>query len=308
MEIANLKQPPLNATLMGCVKGAADYFDADLSVPMLYGLTGHAFLLNIHKDLCPSSPYVWKKSRFRQLLAGIGVETVAEYELSRQSPEPERRRVEEELKTHLNDGRLCMLDFLEHQLISGYDETGFLMLRPWNGHAPSEVPELKFGTWEPCFTTEGWAHLTVIARTPAQKPVEAAARDALEFARFLWNDPSDMEVPGYRIGAGAYENWINGVERGLGTEHGHWWNGTVWSECRLQAAAFFQELGELVQAGPAAAAAASELQKLYGEAGAALAGAKEKNLDKTKQLRLLRTARDAEAATARPREALIAAL
>lgn len=46
--LANLKQPPLNTTMMGVLKSAADYHGLGLSEPMIYGLSGHAFLINIH--------------------------------------------------------------------------------------------------------------------------------------------------------------------------------------------------------------------------------------------------------------------
>jgi AraC-like DNA-binding protein len=307
MELANLAQPPLNTTLMGCMKGASDYFDGDLSVPMLFGLSGHAFLINIHKDLHPSSPYVWKKESFRSLLSGIGIDTVAEYDVRRDGPESTRRGVEQQVKTHLNDGRLCVLDFLEHQLISGYDENGFMVLRPWGGMAPSEVPQVSFGSWDPCLKTEGWAHLTVVARAPRQKTVEQAARDALGFALKLHRDPSSMQVEGYRIGQGVYENWIAGVERGLGTTHGHVWNGMVWSECRKQASEFFRELAEVTDA-PAAQQACGTLQTTYGEIADALTAARDKDLAKAEQLSLLKQARDAEAGAAATIEDLVAAL
>ena len=212
MEIASLNQPPLNATLMGCMKGAADYFDLDLSAAMLYGLSGHAFLINIHRDLHPSSPYVWKKTHFRRLLAGVSIDTVEEFELSKSMPEPERRTIEERMKSRLNEGQLCMLDYLEHQLISGYDEAGFLTLRPWDGHAPSEVPQIAFGSWSPCLEREGWAHVTVLAGKRPPKPIESSLKDALAFAVELSSNPKDVEVEGYRIGAAAYDAW-NGRRR-----------------------------------------------------------------------------------------------
>ena len=46
--LANLKQPPLNTTMMGVLKSAADYHGLGLSEPMVFGLSGHAFLINIH--------------------------------------------------------------------------------------------------------------------------------------------------------------------------------------------------------------------------------------------------------------------
>ena len=306
MEIASLKQPPLNTTLMGCIKGASDYFDGDRSTPMLFGLTGHAFLVNIHKDLHPSSPYVWHKKRFWELLAGIGVDMVAEYALNRDTSESERRLLEDRLKGHLDEGRLCMLNFLEHQLFSGYDERGFALLRPWGGRAPSEVPALSFGTWEECLAKEGWAHFAVLARTSSQKPIEQAARAALAYALELQTDPRPFEVDGYRIGTGAYENWIAGVERGLGASHGHGWNAMVWTECRGKAAEFFGELAELTTG--AAAQGCGELQDRYREVAAAISSSAGAELSASEQVRFLKQARDAEQAASASFRTLAAAL
>jgi len=306
MEIANLKQPPLNTTLMGCIKGASDYFDGNLSTPMLFGLTGHAFLINMHRDLHPSSPYVWHKKRFWELLSDVGIDMVAEYSLNRETPESERRLLQDRLRGHLDEGRLCMLNFLEHQLFRGYDERGFLLLRPWGGRAPSEVPALSFGTWEECLSKEGWAHFAVLSRRPTQRPAEEAARTALSYGLELQTAPQPFEVEGYRIGAGAYDNWIGGVERGLGTSHGHRWNGMVWSECRGQAAEFFGELGELVAGG--ASQACSELQGRYREIADALASATASDLPAADQVRFLCKARDVELGTQAPLRALASEL
>jgi len=48
--LANLKQPPLNTTMMGVLKGVADCHGLGLSEPMIYGLSGHAFLSNKKMD------------------------------------------------------------------------------------------------------------------------------------------------------------------------------------------------------------------------------------------------------------------
>ena len=60
--IPNLKMYPFETTLMGVLKGVADYFDIAVSDAWLFGGSGHAFLINIHEQLCPSGPYVWKLS------------------------------------------------------------------------------------------------------------------------------------------------------------------------------------------------------------------------------------------------------
>jgi AraC-like DNA-binding protein len=291
MEIANLKQPPLNTTLMGCLKGASDYFDNDLSAAMLFGLSGHAFLLNIHEELCPSGPYVWKKDRFFELLEGLGIKKLTQYQISKDAEREERARIELKLKEHMEAGDLFMLDFLEHQLASGYDERGFLMLQPWNGRAPSEIPALSFGSWQECFDKEGWAHFTVLSHTQTRKGVPEAARDALSYAMELYDSPGRYEVEGYRIGFGGYDNWIECVKRGLGAGHGHWWNAQVWAECRWFAGDFFGELSELVEG---AEKMCGKLSAIYKTISESLSKAGQRDLAAAEQLRLLESAREQE--------------
>jgi hypothetical protein len=46
--IENLKYRPLWISHIGCIKACLDYLDSDISLPWLFGATGHAFVLNIH--------------------------------------------------------------------------------------------------------------------------------------------------------------------------------------------------------------------------------------------------------------------
>jgi hypothetical protein len=50
MQLANLHQPPFKSTLFGVIRGIATYFDLPYSDAFLFGASGHAFLMNIHKQ------------------------------------------------------------------------------------------------------------------------------------------------------------------------------------------------------------------------------------------------------------------
>ncbi|MFX1475414.1 MAG: ArsR/SmtB family transcription factor, partial [Promethearchaeota archaeon] len=45
---------------LGCLESCMQYLGLGVSTPWLYGATGHAFILNIAKDLCPSGPTAWR--------------------------------------------------------------------------------------------------------------------------------------------------------------------------------------------------------------------------------------------------------
>ena len=293
MEIANLKQPPLSASIMGCIKGASDYFDNDLSAPMLYGLTGHAFLINIHTELCPSSPYVWNHDRFNKLLRSVGLSHVSEVHRTRDTPAEEVAEIEKQIKLALDEGKLCILDYMEHQLVSGYDENGLTMLQPW-GDADSEVKSITYGSWEECMMGEGWAHLTMIEKSPVPESLLPAAKEALEYALDMIRNPGTYAVPGYRIGLEAYEAWLAAVEKGMGESHGHWWCATVWSECRAMASDYFKEIGEKYEG--AVSSLAKELSAQYREIATLLDQASKKEKPSAEKIPLLRQAKEKEGA------------
>ena len=48
MKIDNLTMPPLNTTLMGVVKGVLDCYEIEVSSARVFGVSAHAFLINIH--------------------------------------------------------------------------------------------------------------------------------------------------------------------------------------------------------------------------------------------------------------------
>ncbi|MYF28707.1 MAG: hypothetical protein F4169_07555, partial [Gammaproteobacteria bacterium] len=69
----NLTQPPYDTSLVGVVKGALDYYGIDTAPAETFVLSGHAFVINIHPELCPSGPYCWNQERFRDLLPNLGI-------------------------------------------------------------------------------------------------------------------------------------------------------------------------------------------------------------------------------------------
>ena len=68
---------------------------------------------------------------------------------------------------------------------------------------------------------------------------------ALQFAQSIIkgeypNGPFVNET--YRTGINGYDQWIDYLKTNQGDNHGHWWNGSVWMECRKHAAWFFRDL------------------------------------------------------------------
>ena len=148
MKIDDLAMPPLNTTLMGVVKGVMDYYDIDAPTPMVFGISGHAFLINIHKQLCPSGPYCWKHTGFTPLVRNLGLQMTNLGFYSPQNSQDDRANVEKKLRKALDSKIPCSLLNLENQLITGYDADGFFTVQPWAPKVDFPPARLSFGTWQ----------------------------------------------------------------------------------------------------------------------------------------------------------------
>lgn len=307
MELTDLKQPPLCASLMGSVKGASDFLDLDWTTAELFGFSAHAFMMHIHKELCPSGPYAWKKEAFFRALRDMGLRNSGKIGITRKSSPGEIEAANAKLRAHLDSGNAAMLEFLEYQLVVGYDQKGFLFLQPWNCSAPSELASLGFDGWKECLDKEGWAGFVLFEKEELVADRGSLLRSALATALRMRKAPEEFQMEGYRAGDGAWEQWIECVQGGLGTSHGNWWNGEVWKECRGQAAAFFGEIGPGLR--DAKAVKLSEgLVGVYRECERQLDIVKEKEAPMATQLEALAKGRELDRKAAESIEELLAIL
>lgn len=301
MRLGNLRQAPFNCTMMGALRGALDYYGTAASDAWLYGAGGHAFVLNIHRELCPSGPYCWDVQRIEPLIANVGLRRESLGFFHGGSSAAERAAVESRLIGALADGLPCMLVNMENQLITGRDETGFLTAQPWecNDFPPSH---LTFGTWQEL--GEG-IHIDfhVLHHTEPASP-RAALLDALRYAVDIWRNPKAHTSEHYGMGPDGYANWSAAVSAGLGGSHGNWWNGTVWAECRAFAAAWFREVAPLLPAEEDA----SFLSEGYAALAELLGQCADKELPGERKLALLAEAREREAACVARIEQVLAAM
>jgi hypothetical protein len=300
--LSNCKQAPFNTTLMGVVRGVLDFYEIEMSTAMAYGLTGHAFLINIHETLCPSGPYCWKRIEFEDKLraAGLDMRDLGFFDPS--STPKQRQEVEARLKAAIDEGTPCSLMNMENQLIAGYDGTGFNTAQPWAPHVKFPPAHLEFGTWQE-FGDEIHVNFYVITGSEPQERIRAV-RDALSYAADVFATPSEHTSGPYGCGRAAYRNWTTSVEGGAGDKHGNWWNGVVWAECRAQAGDFLRELAE---AYPSVADGAAKLAGEYDAVADLLRQISDKSLERTKKLELLAEAAEKDAACAKS-AGLLAAL
>lgn len=234
----NLAQPPCEASLMGVVQGVLAHHGINLTGPQAFVLAGHAFAINVREDLCSSGPYCWNHERFFGLLADnlgvrmlpIGsaeVDAVAEVKLA----------AEQRLHHALDQGTVCSMLHLDHQLVLGRNADAFLLAQPWGG-IDATPARLTFGSWKEC---PGKPPVAFFQWTKAARPPQRL-RPALDFAIAAWQEPEHFAVAPYGFGPNAYANWLAALDAGHGDDHGAWWNGRVWGECRACAGDYFAEL------------------------------------------------------------------
>ena len=302
MIVKNLSQPCFNTTLMGVLKGVVNHYGIQLSDAMLYGGSGHAFVMNIHETLCPSGPYCWNHEPFHNLVSHLGIEMRDEGFFWNESAPSERNRIEALIRKNLDAGVPCSLVNMEHQPITGYDETGFLTAQPWP-HMDFPPARLTFGTWAELGNE---IHLNFYSHPRCNA---ASERDAivasLTYAVDLHRRPNRHTEAPYSVGMQAYTRWIHAMKTDTADGHGNWWNATVWSECRARAADYFKEIADRY---PDVAAEATQLSSDYGVIADVLSLVSDKALDSGAKAGLLEQAAEAESAAITRIESLIAAM
>jgi hypothetical protein len=303
MKLENLSQGRLNTTMMGVVKAVLDYYHLDASEAWAFGGSGHAFLVNIHEQICPSGPYCWKYDGFLKLLRNLGLEMTDLGFFHKGSTPDERAAVELKMKQSLDSGIPCSLVNMEHQVISGYDDKAFFTAQPWGdccgGFPPST---LTFGTW-PELKDE--VHVTFYTfRKLAPADNRTIVHDSLGYALDLFRQPEKHCLEHYGIGPNAYDNWTRAVAE-HGSSHGNWWNATVWSECRAMASGYFAEIGQKF---PAVAGQTRELSNAYREIADLLSKAADKEMEPVGKSALLSQAKDKEGRAIQQIETLLASL
>lgn len=287
--LAALKQPPLNTTMMGVLKSAADYHGLGLSEPMVFGLSGHAFLINIHTQLCPSGPYCWKRENAEPLIRNMGLKMTDLGFFGTGTNGEARAGVERKLREALDKRIPCSLINMENQIIDGYDATGFFTAQPWAPHADFPPARLSFGTWQELGKEIHVNFYTIEMVKPIDR--QQAILASLDYAVDMFRNPAKHSSKDYAVGPLAYDNWIAAIPAS-GSSHGNWWNATVWSECRQMAARYFTEIGK---ANAQAESLCAQLNVEYLKIADNLKMASEKTMEPEAKIRLLKETKQLEA-------------
>ena len=240
--LTGLRPEPHAVSHLACIKGCLNYLGVPISTPWLYGGTGHAFVINIHEDACPSGPTAWNTSMLFQLAPNLGyrVEGISRWQQAAGDEfAAEQRRAYDFVRANIDAGRPCygwQLQVPDYYIIDGYDDTGYYFRAPWAPEASGgPLPWDKLGAWDVTL-------LEVFSVTPGEPALPAqVVKDAVAAAAHHAAGGSDWINPGYRSGPAAFDVWAAGIEKGIANRDGHAYNAAVWSECRAMAVDFLAE-------------------------------------------------------------------
>jgi hypothetical protein len=237
----NLRWSPKWVSHMGCIKGCLDYLGIEISDAWLYGGTGHAFILNIHSELCPSGPTAWKTMMLFEGGNNLGYEFDHSFGWKHGNEEfPKLQKNTWEFVKNSIDNDVPLygweLEIPEFYVIYGYDDVGYYYSgpaakegkgpKPWNELGDTQIGLIEIYGIKPV--------------APKADPVilKTAIINALKHAS---NTEDWIFVENYASGLKGYDTWINALESGKADRSGMGYNVEVWSECRHYAVGFLEE-------------------------------------------------------------------
>jgi hypothetical protein len=240
--IENLNQKPFNTTFMGAIFGIASHYNLSHNDAILFGGSGHAFVLNIHKELCPSGPYAWDTTLVLKLLENLGISSELLGSVCNASSIDKRKKIETELLKNIKQNHPCYVCQMEYQIIDGFDDNAFLLTQPWGENCSDLTPnKLSFKSWDEFGDTLHACFLTTRKCEPSD--ILKTIKDSLEFYVTLNEKPTKFQdSSNYTMGISAYDTWITATENGFGNTHGNWWNAQVWSENREMASQYLSKI------------------------------------------------------------------
>jgi len=241
--LENFHYRPLWTTHIACIDSCQHFLGLGHSTAWVFGATGHAFIINMHKELCPSGPTAWKSEMIFSLASNLGLDIGG---IFAEKSMPAFSRKQEEawnfVRRAIDSGRPCYgweLVMPEYYLITGYDETGYLRAGCCSENGPGPTPWKELGASE--IGILDVMSVGKCAKADNRKTVKDAFLAALRHA----SNPKEWIFPGYASGPKAYELWIAALEgdreycqnhiRGMG------YNANVWAECRIHAVKFIKE-------------------------------------------------------------------
>ncbi|MHA1136064.1 MAG: ArsR/SmtB family transcription factor [Candidatus Thorarchaeota archaeon] len=237
--LKKLKWQPRWVSHLGAVEASLKFLKQKISPAWIYGGTGHAFIINIAKDLCPSGPTAWRTMMLHELSSNLGYRVDGIFAVK---TNPEFPRLQEKAWNHaiecIDKEIPCYgweLEAPEFYNITGYDDVGYHYSGPGCENGKGPKPWRDLGN-----TGIGILEVYSVHPSGTANPVKAI-KQALVKSLYHASNPEDTIFPNYRSGLTGYDWWISAIEYGSAQVMGHAYNAGVWAECRKFAAQFLKE-------------------------------------------------------------------
>ncbi|MBN2379580.1 hypothetical protein JXM67_07240 [candidate division WOR-3 bacterium] len=247
VKLENLSWKPMWTTHAACIKGCLDYLEMDVSDAWLFGASGHAFVINIHEQLCPSGPTAWNTSPTFELGSNVGYETEGIFAES-SNPDFEKKQSEawDMVRKAIDEGFPGYgweLNIPEYYVINGYDEEGYYYSGPIMQGYKMPLPWKELGTMEVPMIE------VYVVKPGEPRDDRTTVKEALEFALEISESPEEWIFEDYSAGPEAFDLWIAALETDTLLEnpecvHGFKYNAQVWTECRMYAVEFLKQAKE----------------------------------------------------------------
>jgi hypothetical protein len=219
----------------------------DVSEPWLYGGTGHAFVINLHEQVCPSGPTAWKTEKIFELGRNLGYRLDGVFGFKHQDDFADlQRRAWGHAQEAIDEGRPCYgweLEIPEFYVVYGYDGgedgiAGYYYSGPDCDEGKGPKPWQELGD-------TGIGALELYSVGPGEAADDATTiKEALTFALEHASSPEKWIFEHYRAGVEGFDNWIEALQKGEALDMGVRYNAGVWLECRKNAVEFLAEAKE----------------------------------------------------------------
>ncbi len=253
-KLAGLKWTPQWTSRMGCLHGCSEYLGLKNSLAWVFGITGHAFIINMHEvGVCPSGPTAWSTDEHYKLSVGLGLsqKNIAWADSRQEDFEDKLKEAWMSTRLSIDEGDPVYaweIIVPEYYVINGYDDTGYLFSGPipqddnrwkdrgfpWNRYGKTDIGLIEVNRVSKC-------------DSPIDiKAVCAGLRFALQHSNtrdYLWDR--------YHSGIAGFDTWIETLRNDEAMIHGMTYNTAVWWECRCHAVDFLMEVAERITNLPA---------------------------------------------------------
>ncbi len=260
--LPQVQGPAIATSMIGSLFGAIRTWDDSISLTDLFGYSGHAFILNIERTLCPSGPTAWdwgailfplrQMYTLRRLCATCDM----------RSADEARELIWQRTVEGIDAGRPAVLwdvIYPEFYLAYGYDpeRDEYFVQGPAAERVSGRVSSQRLGL----HTGKVWA----LFPAPHEPSNREAARDLALRGAISWHHWPNEGDSEWTFGGNAWDVWIVAMneEELAHASDALSYNHFVYAECRRHAAAFLASQGaEFAEAADAYRRVAAALDAL----------------------------------------------